>query len=195
MKIERRRVHRKSFFLTTANYCTSRVALLTLTILVLVTVRSFPKSTGEAFSPHNNNNIMSTFSLLVTLQFTEQQYKDQFLEFFRPVAQHVQQHEPDTLAYEVLLSDKDPLQVLILERYRDKDNAYLTVHRSSQPFLEFRPKLNGTFLSGCRSWIWGSCGSFFLIASISTPPSLPSCIPVVCSQPTTCCYFHFRMYF
>ena len=147
MKIERRRGHRKSFLLTTSNYYTSRVALLALTFLVLVAVRSFPQSTGEAFSLQNNNN-MSTFSLLVTLQFTEQQYKEQFLEFFRPVAQHVQQHEPDTLAYEILLSDKDPLQVLILERYRDKENAYLTVHRSSQPFLEFRPKLKALQDSG-----------------------------------------------
>lgn len=50
-------------------------------------------------------------------------------------------NEPDTISYEVLLSDKDPLQVLILERYRDKENAFLQVHRSSAPFQEFRPKL------------------------------------------------------
>lgn len=83
----------------------------------------------------------SPFSLLVSLQFTEEQHKQTFLQAFHPVAQHVRQHEPDTLAYEALLSDKDPLRILILERYRDKDNAYLKIHKGSEPFLAFRPKL------------------------------------------------------
>jgi quinol monooxygenase YgiN len=67
--------------------------------------------------------------------------KEQFLRDFAPVAAHVQAHEPDTLAYEVLLSEQDNLQVLVLERYKDKDHAYLIVHKSSEPFLAFRPKL------------------------------------------------------
>jgi hypothetical protein len=29
----------------------------------------------------------------------------------------------------------------VLERYKDKEHAYLTVHKSSGPFLAFRPKL------------------------------------------------------
>jgi hypothetical protein len=39
------------------------------------------------------------------------------------------------------MSDQDSLQVLVLERYKDKEHAYLTVHKSSGPFLAFRPKL------------------------------------------------------
>lgn len=31
--------------------------------------------------------------------------------------------------------------VTMMERYRDKDEAYLTIHKSSKPFLDFRPKL------------------------------------------------------
>lgn len=81
------------------------------------------------------------FSLLVTLQFQDDQSLQTFLQYITPVAKYVRDHEPDTLAYEVLLSDKDPLQVLVLERYRDKEEAYLKVHKSSKPFLEFRPKL------------------------------------------------------
>jgi quinol monooxygenase YgiN len=54
---------------------------------------------------------------------------------------HVRDHEPDTIAYQVLLSDQDPFRVLILERYRDQENAFLIVHRNSIPYLEFRPKL------------------------------------------------------
>ena len=37
-------------------------------------------------------------------------------------------------------SDKNPLQVLILERYINKA-AYLEVHKSTPEFIEFRKKL------------------------------------------------------
>jgi quinol monooxygenase YgiN len=81
------------------------------------------------------------FSLLVTLQFTADEPLRQFLVDIAPLCQYVHDHEPDTIAYQVLHSDIDPLRVLILERYRDKENAFLTIHRHSIPFLEFRPKL------------------------------------------------------
>lgn len=81
------------------------------------------------------------FTLLVTAQFDSIERKELFLEIFKPVAKHVKSNEPDTLSYEVLLSDKDSRQVLILERYKDKENAYLKIHKSSAPFLAFRSKL------------------------------------------------------
>jgi quinol monooxygenase YgiN len=81
------------------------------------------------------------FSLFVTLMFSEVQYKDQFLKDFATIAAYVRDHEPTTLAYETLQSDSNPLKVLILERYQDKENAYLKIHKSSQDFLDFRPKL------------------------------------------------------
>jgi quinol monooxygenase YgiN len=81
------------------------------------------------------------FSLLVTLQFTAEEYQAQFLRDITPLCHHVRDHEPDTIAYQVLLSDQDPLRVVILERYRDQEMAFLMVHRNSIPFLEFRPKL------------------------------------------------------
>jgi quinol monooxygenase YgiN len=86
---------------------------------------------------------MSTppFSLLVTLQFTTDQAKAQFLQDIAPLVQYIHIHEPTTLLYEVLLSDKDPLQVLVLERYQDKAEAFEKIHRSSTEFLAFRPKL------------------------------------------------------
>ena len=95
-----------------------------------------------------SQNQEPVFSLLVTLQFTSHVYKDQFLQGIAPVAKYVRDHEPDTLAYEVLLSDKDPLQVLILERYKNKRDSYLLVHKSSKAFLEFRPKLQALQESG-----------------------------------------------
>jgi len=84
-----------------------------------------------------------SFFLLVTLEFKDESSKGRFIEVFQPLAQYIEQNEPDTLSYEVLLSDKNPLQVTILERYKDKYRAYLKVHRSSKPFQTFRPKLQG----------------------------------------------------
>ena len=81
------------------------------------------------------------FSLFVTIEFSAEIFKEQFLKDIQPVAAYVKSHEPTTLAYEVLLSDQKPLQVLIMERYQDKEVAYLQIHKSSAPFLEFRPKL------------------------------------------------------
>jgi quinol monooxygenase YgiN len=75
------------------------------------------------------------------LQFANELYRVQFLEDFAPLAAYVRENEPLTLAYEALQSDQDPLKILILERYADKEHAFLQVHRSSKAFLEFRPKL------------------------------------------------------
>ena len=48
-----------------------------------------------------------------------------------------------TLSYKVAISDDDPLKVLILERYADKDNAYMDIHRSGKEFIKFRKQLKG----------------------------------------------------
>lgn len=119
------------------------VAMAAISILLVVTifagsnlsfgVLSFPLQSVTDDSP--------VFTLLVTLDFSDPEYKAQFLQDIEPVATYCKVHEPGTLAYEVLLSDKDPLQVMFLERYQDKEVAYLQVHKSSAPFLEFRSKL------------------------------------------------------
>lgn len=88
------------------------------------------------------------FSLIVNLEFKEEAFKDQFLKDIAPLAKYVKDDEPDTLAYEVLVSDKDPLKVLILERYKDKERAFFEVHRNSVPFQEFRPKLKAMMDEG-----------------------------------------------
>lgn len=82
------------------------------------------------------------FSLMVQLTFTELQYQQQFLKDITPLCQYIQEHESTTtIAYEILLSDQDPLRVLIVERYLDKENAFLQIHKTSSAFLEFRTKL------------------------------------------------------
>jgi quinol monooxygenase YgiN len=103
---------------------------------------------GASASVQMSETTLKPFSLLVKLTFTAEEHKSTFLKDIAPLAEYVKQHELDTIAYEVLLSDKDPLQVLILERYKDKENAFLSVHRSSKPFLEFRPKLQALEQAG-----------------------------------------------
>jgi quinol monooxygenase YgiN len=116
------------------------VYILTFVDLHYPSVDALSLRTSATISD-SSSTMPLVFSLLVTLQFSTAEYKDQFLQDIQPVAEHCRTKEPDTLAYEVLLSDKDPLQVLVLERYRDKEVAYLQVHKSSAPFLAFRPKL------------------------------------------------------
>jgi quinol monooxygenase YgiN len=89
-----------------------------------------------------HNNIHTPFSLMVQLTFTEVQYQEQFVRDITPLCQYIQQHESNTtLSYEVLFSDQDPLRVLILERYVNQPEAFLQIHKTSAPFLEFRAKL------------------------------------------------------
>ena len=81
------------------------------------------------------------FTLLVTLNFATSALVSNFLAEIQPLCEYIGQHEPTTLSYEVLLSDKDDTMVTLLERYEDKDNAFLKIHRSSVPFQNFRAKL------------------------------------------------------
>ena len=50
-------------------------------------------------------------------------------------------HEPTTISYEIAESDKDNNQIVIVERYVNKD-AYLNIHKQSPKFIEFRKKLS-----------------------------------------------------
>ena len=119
----------------------NRLVIISFIALTVGLIYISFQSSVSALRPSAMSAKTPIFSLMVTAQFEAVEYKEQFLLDIAPVAKHVQSSEPETLAYEVLLSDKDPLQVLVLERYKDKENAYLTVHKSSAPFLTFREKL------------------------------------------------------
>eukprot|EP00984_Skeletonema_dohrnii_P008331 scaffold3045_cov78-Skeletonema_dohrnii-CCMP3373.AAC.3 len=97
------------------------------------------------------------FVLAVNLKFTTLTHRDTFLQLIDPVCKDVLANEgpllkqtsatsnssttETTLSYKVAISDKNPLMVLILERYSDKSNGYLKVHRSGREFLKFREQL------------------------------------------------------
>jgi quinol monooxygenase YgiN len=116
----------------------------TLTVVTLVAIPWLQ----PLFCKNRKSFSAKAFSLMVTLQFQDVAARDEFLELVQPVINHVTNNEPTTLGYEVLLSDKDDLQILFLERYVDKEIAYLEIHKSSAAFLAFRPKLQAMQQAG-----------------------------------------------
>ena len=82
------------------------------------------------------------WSLIVKLRFDSEQKVSKLKEIFETLATYIKASEPTTLAYELLLSDKDPLVATIFERYADKEKAYAEVHKSSSQFLTFRAALS-----------------------------------------------------
>jgi quinol monooxygenase YgiN len=85
------------------------------------------------------------FTLSVALKFRDEQAKSDFLSLLSTYSPYVEEHEPTTLTYQMMQSDKDSLEMLLLERYVNK-NAYLNVHRKSPEFVRYREKV--TALSG-----------------------------------------------
>ena len=94
------------------------------------------------------------FVLLVNLKFTTLDHRDTFLQLIDPVCKDVLANEgpsskqstsststETTLSYKVAISDKNPLMVIVMERYSDKERGYLDIHRSGKEFQKFREKL------------------------------------------------------
>ena len=95
-----------------------------------------PSSSSSSLNVRSSSR--PAWALGVTLTFQNESEKALFITQFRKLAAYVAKSEPDTLSYELMESDKINTQVFILERYVDRNKAYLSVHRTSQPFLEFK---------------------------------------------------------
>ncbi|KAL9179729.1 hypothetical protein ACHAXT_009019 [Thalassiosira profunda] len=92
--------------------------------------------------PKNESGGGGAFVLMVTLKFTSEATRDTFLKLIEPVCKDVARNERETtLSYQVAISDKDPLMVLVIERYADKERSYLEKHKSGTEFLQYREKL------------------------------------------------------
>jgi quinol monooxygenase YgiN len=123
-------------------------------------------STSSSFSFANKSSLSKyeadgAFVLLVNMKFATIDHRNTFLKLMEPVCNYVYSNEgpaitststsssssgkleQTTLSYQVAISDKNPLQVLVMERYSDKENGYLTVHKSGKEFLKFREQLKG----------------------------------------------------
>lgn len=109
------------------------LAAITVTLVLMLIHNSVCASHGD--DAHSE-----VFVLAVTVKFKKEADIDRFTEYWKPVAEHCKHNEPGTLSYKMMRSDKEPTQILILERYATKHD-YLEVHKKSAPFLLFRPQL------------------------------------------------------
>ena len=82
----------------------------------------------------------SGWALIVQLRFKDISVRDELLKSWVVLARYVRDHEPFVVLYQAIQSDKDPLLVIIDERYTSKE-MYTGAHRSSAAFAEFRPKM------------------------------------------------------
>mmetsp|Transcript_10528 Transcript_10528/g.13348 ORF Transcript_10528/g.13348 Transcript_10528/m.13348 type:complete len:157 (+) Transcript_10528:78-548(+) len=77
------------------------------------------------------------WTLVVKAQFQSESDLQRILKEWKKVADYCAKHETFLLHYEVGISDKDPLDLHILERYRSKEE-YLSLHKNGEDFLQFR---------------------------------------------------------
>lgn len=59
---------------------------------------------------------VQAFLLLIQHEYKSIRDRDAFIELFKPLAKYVTQHETETLAYELAISDKDSHKLLVFER-------------------------------------------------------------------------------
>eukprot|EP01062_Namystynia_karyoxenos_P067994 TRINITY_DN62169_c0_g1_i1.p1 TRINITY_DN62169_c0_g1~~TRINITY_DN62169_c0_g1_i1.p1 ORF type:complete len:196 (+),score=68.45 TRINITY_DN62169_c0_g1_i1:88-588(+) len=78
--------------------------------------------------------------LSVGLRFADDGSLREAAEAWKRIARYCYEHEPYLWHYEMLRSDKDPLQIVVYERYASKAD-YLSQHKQSAAFAEFRPVL------------------------------------------------------
>lgn len=61
------------------------------------------------------------FQLMVVVTFATAADKQQFKVWWKPLADYVRDHEPDTLSFRCSDSDREPLRALLLERYQTEN--------------------------------------------------------------------------
>mmetsp|Transcript_39213 Transcript_39213/g.54443 ORF Transcript_39213/g.54443 Transcript_39213/m.54443 type:complete len:143 (-) Transcript_39213:237-665(-) len=81
------------------------------------------------------------FVLAVDFYFKDSESLEEFLTAAQAIVKHCLAKEPDTFTYEISRSDKNPLHLQFYERYSNKDDAYMNVHKSSEAFMSFRSKV------------------------------------------------------
>ena len=85
--------------------------------------------------------VPAPWCLIVKLKFDSANKVKKLQSLIEPLAKYIREHEPTTLSYQLLISDKDPLVATVFERYADKEKAFLEIHRSSAEFKVFREAL------------------------------------------------------
>jgi len=85
--------------------------------------------------------VKPAWCLVTKLTFDSPEKVQKLKEIFEPYAGWIKANEPGTLSYSLVTSDKDPLQVMLFERYADRLDSYLVKHKQSTEFGRFRPAL------------------------------------------------------
>ena len=80
--------------------------------------------------------------LSVQLTFESATKVEECKKLYASYAEWIKENEPTTLTYQLMSSDKDPLQVGMLERYVDKTYAYNVAHKTSPEFFKYRKALD-----------------------------------------------------
>eukprot|EP01026_Neomeris_dumetosa_P007245 TRINITY_DN12246_c0_g1_i18.p2 TRINITY_DN12246_c0_g1~~TRINITY_DN12246_c0_g1_i18.p2 ORF type:complete len:171 (+),score=5.61 TRINITY_DN12246_c0_g1_i18:72-584(+) len=89
----------------------------------------------------DNKQDMECLWLVIWINFDTIKDRDVFLEWWQPLAQYVAENEPGLLSYEIAISDLEPLQILVFERYVNR--AYLEgVHQKSDAYWKFKNIVN-----------------------------------------------------
>lgn len=123
---------------------TNSVLLALGSVLLMAGVAIMSSSSSSSLLSLRSTRLTAhknAFFLGITITFIDVTSKAAFIELFTPYAEFVASNEPTTIGYELCQSDKNELQLFIIERYVTKE-AYLDVHRKTQEFQEFRATLS-----------------------------------------------------
>ena len=99
--------------------------------------------------------------LVTKLAFDSPEKVQKLKEVFEPYAAWIKANEPGTLSYSLVTSDKDPLRVMMIERYSDRLDSYLVKHKQSAEFGKFRPALAALAPTSDEHSYFESSGGFF----------------------------------
>ena len=112
---------------------------------VLLVNLTFGRREGKSFlvlmKVFKHEIFVQVLKLFLNAQCINQIEKEDFAESFSKFVEYVATHEPRTISYELAQSDKVENELLIIERYVNKE-AYKDFHRKSLEFTNFRAKLS-----------------------------------------------------
>lgn len=122
-------------------------ALISYLLISITSPPLLPNEYPKLPSHYRNNYHHRAFYLGVVVTFPNISERERFVSSWTPLAKYVKEQEIGTLSYELLYSERDPLRILINERYETKE-YYLKVHKSSAEFLTFRKKFDQILKNG-----------------------------------------------
>eukprot|EP00960_Hanusia_phi_P050855 760467-Hanusia_phi.AAC.7 len=106
----------------------------------------YSKRNSSDTRAEREKSITASFILIVHVTFSNKKVKEDFKIMYAEEAEFCRKNEPNTLSYELALSDRDELSGVIIERFQSKDDYLL--HKESSVFKRYREKLKKLEESG-----------------------------------------------